>query len=660
MKKKLMMVAVLLGALSLGACVDDNETQSVTDVRNAKAEQLQARADMNNAEAEAQKIQADAEAALMVAKAEAQKAAAAKAKAETETIQKRAELVELQKEAANLQNEAAKIENKRKQVELETALANLEVAKKEAEQDLAEIAARMELMAQNNQIELLKLQKRLANAKKDLVDYDKQLAAAATQAEKDKLAAEQLKLKRLSNKYFQAVGTLIEAQNTLAGSKATLAGLESGLISGKAAKEKAIAENNNTISMYEMRIAKYKEYTNYKTDEEILTLTNKEEELGKQQDVLYDKYLDLALALNNVQTNTDAKYEAQQAVYADVFYRWAVNKVITVKDKDGEDVDYDFYNYPLNQFRDYVPNRDWNASGNYYKEYSFESGEHEASRGYGDSLVCKFTKPTEDVRRVELAVNDFVSQYDGYKKSEADMMKKEQANYNGKATAYYIIRYESWGTWLEEMASTVITRNAVDSTAYLKNAYEKEANAAKKATYKSQYEDALAVELKLKEQIENREGNVDYYTNIIAALNAFYDLYAKYDTYEAALQKKIDARNDEDVKAYANAVAAWKVERTAYWAYIDVQTELDAIGLVLNGGNGNTGAESLASTISSFEATIARLQKENEDFSFVQTAEDAIKQYNLLIDAQEAIVKAKEIAVADAKADLDAVMPAEE
>lgn len=657
MKKKLMMVAVLLGALSLGACVDDNETQSVTDVRNAKAEQLQARADMNNAEAEAQKIQADAEAALMVAKAEAQKAAAAKAKAETETIQKRAELVELQKEAANLQNEAAKIKNKKKQVELETALANLEVSKKEAERDLAEIAARMELMAQNNQIELLKLQKRLADAQKELVNYDKRLAAAATQAEKDKLAAEQLKLEILSNKYFTAVEALIEAQNTLAGSKATLAGLESGLISGKAAKEKAIAENNNTISMYEMRIAKYKEYTNYKTDEEILTLTNKEEELGKQQDVLYDKYLDLALALNNVQTNTDAKYEAQQAVYADAFYRWASEKVITVKDKDGEDVDCYFYDYPLNQLRDYMPNRD--AYGYYYKWYSFESGEHEASKGYGDSLVCKFTKPIEDVRRVELAVNDFVSQYDGYKKSEADMMKKEQANYNGKATAYYIIRYESWGTWLEEMASTVITRNAVDSTAYLKNAYEKEADAAKKATYKSQYEDALAVELKLKEQIESREGSVDYYTNIIAALNAFYDLYAKYDTYEAALQKKIDARNDEDVKAYADAVAAWKVERTAYWAYSDVQTELDAIDLVLNGGNGNTGAENLARQIAYYEGQIARLKKSNEDFSFVQTAEDAIKQYNLQIDAQEAIVKAKEIAVADAKADLDAAMPAE-
>ena len=33
MKKKLMMVAVLLGALSLGACVDNNESTSVTNFK---------------------------------------------------------------------------------------------------------------------------------------------------------------------------------------------------------------------------------------------------------------------------------------------------------------------------------------------------------------------------------------------------------------------------------------------------------------------------------------------------------------------------------------------------------------------------------------------------------------------------------------------------
>lgn len=69
MKKKLMMVAVLLGALSLGACVDDNESASVTNIRNAKAEQLTALAEKARAEGEAAKIKAEAEAALLEAQA---------------------------------------------------------------------------------------------------------------------------------------------------------------------------------------------------------------------------------------------------------------------------------------------------------------------------------------------------------------------------------------------------------------------------------------------------------------------------------------------------------------------------------------------------------------------------------------------------------------
>ena len=73
MKKKLVMVAVLLGALSLGACVDNNESTSVEAVRNAKAEQLKGLAALANAQAEATKITAEAEAALKNAQAEYQK-----------------------------------------------------------------------------------------------------------------------------------------------------------------------------------------------------------------------------------------------------------------------------------------------------------------------------------------------------------------------------------------------------------------------------------------------------------------------------------------------------------------------------------------------------------------------------------------------------------
>ena len=82
MKKKLMMVAVLLGALSLGACVDDNESASVTAVREAKAKQLESIAAMNNAEAEAKLIYAQAEAQLKAAEAALQQALADKVAAE--------------------------------------------------------------------------------------------------------------------------------------------------------------------------------------------------------------------------------------------------------------------------------------------------------------------------------------------------------------------------------------------------------------------------------------------------------------------------------------------------------------------------------------------------------------------------------------------------
>ena len=87
MKKKLMMIAVLLGALSLGACVDDNESASVTDLRGAKAEQLRSLAALNEAKAEAELIRANAEAALKEAKAAHEQALADNQQIENDKIQ---------------------------------------------------------------------------------------------------------------------------------------------------------------------------------------------------------------------------------------------------------------------------------------------------------------------------------------------------------------------------------------------------------------------------------------------------------------------------------------------------------------------------------------------------------------------------------------------
>ena len=110
MKKKLMMVAVLLGALSLGACVDNDESASVEAVRNAKAEQLKGAAALANAQAEAETIRANAEAKLKEAEAAYQNA-----KTEADKAKWAAKLTVIQAEAAR---DIAKAQKAQKDAEM--------------------------------------------------------------------------------------------------------------------------------------------------------------------------------------------------------------------------------------------------------------------------------------------------------------------------------------------------------------------------------------------------------------------------------------------------------------------------------------------------------------------------------------------------------------
>lgn len=104
-----MMVAVLLGALSLGACVDNDESASVEAVRNAKAEQLKGAAALANAQAEAETIRANAEAKLKEAEAAYQDA-----KTEADKAKWAAKLTVIQAEAARDIAKAQKLRKMRK------------------------------------------------------------------------------------------------------------------------------------------------------------------------------------------------------------------------------------------------------------------------------------------------------------------------------------------------------------------------------------------------------------------------------------------------------------------------------------------------------------------------------------------------------------------
>ena len=203
MKKKLVMVAVLLGALSLGACVDNNESASVEAVRNAKAEQLMSIANLNNANADAKKAVSAAEVALKEAEA-AYKKAQAEADQQKLLLEKAQATLEMEIEALKLQAEA----------ELNAAKAQLEQAK-------ADLIAAL-----------------------DKVDQ-----------------AEKKRIKDLLGKAEELLGDINEERSSLVTAKNDLAKLNAGLITAEEVRKQTIAEQEEIKATAQALITEYEKYS---------------------------------------------------------------------------------------------------------------------------------------------------------------------------------------------------------------------------------------------------------------------------------------------------------------------------------------------------------------------------------------------------------------
>lgn len=634
MKKKLMMVAVLMGALTLGACVDNNETQSVTDVRNAKVAQLKARAEMNNAEAEAAKVLAAAEAQLMNAKAAAAKANAAKVQAETSTIQKQKELVDLQKAAAELENEAALIENQKAQAALEEALSDLEVAKKNAEAELARIAAELETNK-------LLWEAALADAQKDLMDAKE---ALADELADDPTATE--KLEELVAAYSQAITNLIDAQRILTAEKSDLVALEENLISEEEYKAEQIAANNNSIALYETQIAAYKEYANYMEDADVETLKAEMDKLEDELSILRDKRMAADKAYNNVSVDYTAANEANDAFWNNPTWNLICNKQFILEDEEGNQEYFSMYNYWYSLI-DYIPNVDWNNFGWFGKEYNY----NDYAEIFGDSLVAQATEMPYDLRTTELAFNDQIDNVNNNLEMYEEWLADAQNQYDGKATE--VIGYDEEG---EPILKEI--RNAVDSVAYLKDAYEAETDEAKKYELRNLYEQAINNKVNLESDIEYYSGVVADYTKQITVLEGIYDMLANWDESLADMQAAVDAYNEAQVDACAEKIEVWKVWVDLDIAYSEKDAEYYAVSEALYGSNA-TGAVTLQSYVQEREQWIADLKKDNEDLSYIESIEQAIEYCKTRIAALEAVVAARQVAVNNAKAELDAAMAEE-
>lgn len=655
MKKKFMMVTLLLGTLMLGACVDDNETASVSAVREATAKQLKSVAAMNRAEAEATKTLADAEVALMQAKAAAEKANAEYNKAMTEQKQKATELLELQKEGVS-------IDNQKKQAELEKQLAELEKTKLNAQKQLAAIEAQMKQAEMAAQTALMQAQKDLLDAQQELLDCEERLAAAKTEAEREAILAERDELQRLAANYAEAAYNLLVAKADYNDAVSTLVGLENDLVSYQQAKEKAIIDNNNTIARYKVLIEAYKKYTNY--TEDVQALKNNRAELVAKKALLEDDY------------------KAAQAEYNKL--RWDVDNTASLaltdslrnKDKFSTFARYAYYGYYFdgdNQFTvDPTIQQILTDNGGstlmvqgfstYSKKYSYDIPDLNTTywANLGDSLAIDNFPTMPDFRgQAEFAVEDREAELKTWIKDNQDNQKKWEKWYNGTATeGDYGVRVDDGNGNM--ILSTKACKNLVDSTAYLKAKYEAETNETAKADYRQKYQAMLNLETNTKQDIDTAMDNIESYQQNLADLLDQWDMLKNYATYQAELQKAMDKRNAMVVDEYAKTVAAWYVYMEKFAAYNAVDNEIAAIDAVLDTANGVQGAIDLETKIKNLEDEIASLEADNENYRDIESTEEAIAMQKDIVAAKEAVVKALEVIASQTKAELDAALAKDE
>lgn len=274
MNKKFLFSAALIGLVGFASCVDNTESASVTAVRQAKAEQLKAIADLDKANAEAALILANAEKAAKEAQAAYNNAQAELMKAQAAYYNAK---TEMEKEAAAVELEKSKVALEQARAELQARLAQLD----------ADVA------------------KYKYDAAKYQQDYEKLLASA----DKEKAA----EIQNLLNNYDSAAKTLIEIKRNIARYTSKLAKLESGLTSIPESIQQSIQdlEEENADKQIEINaqnaiIATYEQYAGK-------TVT--EEEVNDAHLAMVDLQVKRDEAANQYDEDRTAKNAAEQPLY---------------------------------------------------------------------------------------------------------------------------------------------------------------------------------------------------------------------------------------------------------------------------------------------------------------------------------------------------------
>jgi chromosome segregation ATPase len=599
MGKKIMLIATLVGVLSLGACVDDKESPSVEKIRNAKAEQLSSLAKLNLADADATALLAAADAALKNADAELKKIEAEQAKVLVEQAKVQLELdkVELEQAKADLAYDAEekKIQLAQLQVSLETQQATLESQKLALEQQKALVA--VELAGQEQKLETALLQ-----AQKDLIDAKNSYQASLTSADN----AERTRLQTLLNTYTSAVSTLNTYKSQLAGYQRDLIGLEFDLVTAEEVKKTTITDKEEQIAY---KKAQKEIYESYGADRVGAKTALDKARLELQ--VLEDAQWATILKKDEVSTKrNNVIFELDNSVYrtilSDLFYSGKNygDKTIQLGDYDSEN--QIFY---------------------YYYNVTDKGGVTKPVRLYSSSKTISTT-----VERIE---NNRSYSYDY--PTYTYYYTVEKAGLDSLVAAYeaYIGTHQQASVTTAEAAynAAVLTETATKAKAELAAA-----TPADKQAYQEAYNDRV-----------NKENTLNYAKD---ALKIAQDDLAKVK--EAAAY--VTGEGQEAVKALVDSYNALSKE----YAELYVQSQIDdhAVSLKRNEVTAletiHNDAGDIVNNIKYANFDIATLEKEIATYSEVVTKEDAIKAKKIEIANTEAKIALKEKEVAAAKAAFEA------
>lgn len=643
MKMKFMMAAVLASALTLGACVEDKESQSVTDVRNAKTEQLKSVAAMNNATAEATRMLAEADAALKAAQAEAVKAETALKVTENELARVNVELAKVKLELAGVEVDSAKAELELKKTELELKKTELEGNKAQLEVEKARAKAELETIAANLETSLLR-------AKTELLDAQMSYNASLEQMED----IEKARLSNLLGEYTRAADALLGAQQTLADSKMLLARQEAGLIDLREAKEEAVAANDKEIERLRKEIG-------YKRAEV--------EVYGKYQSVSRDEALEAWQKAQNEQLDADKSMTKAFKDYGKT--QEAVREVMDKLNNCAYEGKYtyflgSYFDVPLERCADYENGRPADTYGDYgFYRYDEKTGERsfvsmfpadvqetqQLKRPHEEGMTQEFVTWDEYVRYHAFdeagftawfaAMEEYVADHEGRsfddaKKAYADAVKAEQAAQ-------------------KEYADAVKAEAAAKAEAEKENATAEDIRKYEEARVTTQNKEALLHKARTESDNALTGKNVaeDRKTE---ALNEIKSIRENYDV--------LAAEADFFAKVVAELNAAMKTRAEAYVEYEKAEilrnlksAEARALYTIYEeAGNIESLIESLNAQIDRYEEQIGQIEADNADTASIVSQEQLIERQKQVVANNEAAVEVAKVEADRAKAAFDAAM----